>query len=111
MLDAYNSSVGSWLALGPIGAALFIVLIVVMGILFVMYKSIDKICNHLGDMTSAIAESNIALKEVVINNARDQKELLRCITVLTDKVQDMYKKVIRIDSRIWDVINKKDDER
>lgn len=95
-----------WLNLGLPGAALFIVLIIIVLMFRQQGKSIDKLCEKLDNVTDAFSESNITLREVIISNDKDQKELLRYINNLSELVQDMHKRVIRLDTRLYEITKK-----
>lgn len=95
-----------WLNLGLPGAALFIVLTIIILMFRQQGKSIDKLCEKLDDVTNAFSESNLTLREVIIRNDRDQKELLRYINNLSELVQDMHKRVIRLDTRLYEITKK-----
>ena len=95
-----------WLNLGLPGAALFIVLIIIVLMFRQQGKSIDKLCEKLDNVTDAFAESNITLREVIISNDKDQKELLRHINNLSELVQDMHRCVVRLDTRLYEMAKK-----
>lgn len=95
-----------WLNLGLPGGALFIVLIIIVLLFRQQGKSIDKLCEKLDNVTDAFSESNITLREVIICNDKDQKELLRYINNLSELVQDMHKRVVRLDTRLYEMTKK-----
>lgn len=95
-----------WLSLGLPGAALFIVLIIIVLMFRQQGKSIDKLCEKLDNVTDAFSESNITLREVIINNDKDQKELLRYIDNLSELVRDMHKRVVVLDTRLYEMTKK-----
>jgi len=95
-----------WLNLGLPGAALFIVLIIIVLMFRQQGKSIDKLCEKLDNVTDAFSESNITLREVIISNDKDQKELLHYINNLSELVQDMHKRVVRLDTRLYEMTKK-----
>ena len=95
-----------WLNLGLPGAALFIVLIIIVLMFRQQGKSIDKLCEKLDNVTDAFSESNITLREVIISNDKDQKELLRHINNLSELVQDMQVRVVCLDTRLYEMTKK-----
>ncbi len=95
-----------WLNLGLPGAALFIVLTIIVLMFRQQGKSIDKLCEKLDNVTDAFSESNLTLREVIIRNDKDQKELLRYINNLSELVQDMHKRVVRLDTRLYEMTKK-----
>ena len=96
----------NWLNLGLPGAALFIVLIIIVLMFKQQGKSIDKLCEKLDNVTEAFSESNLTLREVIICNDKDQKELLRYISNLSELVQDMHRRVVRLDTRLYEMTKK-----
>ena len=100
----FNSD--KWLNLGLPGAALFIVLIIIVLMFRQQGKSIDKLCEKLDSVTDAFSEFNITLREVIISNDKDQKELLRQINNLSKLVRDMQTHIIRFDTRLYEMTKK-----
>lgn len=92
-----------WLNLGLPGAALFIVLTIIVLMFRQQGKSIDKLCEKLDGVTNAFSESNLTLREVIISNDRDQKELLRNINTLSELVQNMHSRVVCLDTRLYEI--------
>ena len=66
-------------------------------------KSIDKLCEKLDSVANAFSESNLTLREVIISNDRDQKELLRNITALSELVQNTHSRVVCLDTRLYEI--------
>lgn len=98
-------SAGSWLELGIAGAALFIVLIVVLLMFKQQSKSVDKLCTKIDALVTSFSNNNLKLNEVLISNDRDQKEILHKLTEIHEEMVDMHKRVVRIDTRMYDQIN------
>lgn len=101
----------AWLSLGIPGAALFIVLIVVMLMFNQQSKSVGKLCEKIDSLVSSFSENSSKLNEVIITNDKDQKELIRMLGDVHSEISDMYSRVVRIDSRMYDFINKNNNER
>ena len=101
-----NISQDGWLNLGIPGAALFIVLIVVMLMFNQQNKSVSKLCEKIDSLVSSFSENSNKLNEVIITNDKDQKELIRMLGDVHSEISDMYSRVVRIDSRMYDFINK-----
>lgn len=95
----------AWLSLGIPGAALFIVLIVVMLMFNQQSKSVGKLCEKIDSLVSSFSENSSKLNEVIITNDKDQKELIRMLGDVHSEITNMYSRVVRIDSRIYDFIN------
>ena len=100
-----NISQDGWLNLGIPGAALFIVLIVVMLMFNQQNKSVSKLCEKIDSLVSSFSENSNKLNEVIITNDKDQKELIRMLGDVHSEITNMYSRVVRIDSRIYDFIN------
>ena len=100
-----NISQDGWLNLGIPGAALFIVLTVVMLMFNQQNKSVSKLCEKIDSLVSSFSENSNKLNEVIITNDKDQKELIRMLGDVHSEITNMYSRVVRIDSRIYDFIN------
>lgn len=92
----------AWLNLGIPGAALFIVLVIVISMFKQQSKSVDKLCIKIDELVTSFSNNNLKLNEVIISNDKDQKEVLRKLDDINDVVQDMHKRVVRIDTRLYD---------
>ena len=92
----------AWLNLGIPGAALFIVLVIVISMFKQQSKSVDKLCVKIAELVTSYSGNNLKLNEVIISNDKDQKEVLRKLDDINDVVQDMHKRVVRIDARLYD---------
>ena len=92
----------AWLNLGIPGAALFIVLVIVISMFKQQSKSVDKLCIKIDELVTSFSDNNLKLNEVIISNDKDQKEVLRKLDDINDVVQDMHKRVVRIDTRLSD---------
>lgn len=90
-----------WLSLGIPGAALFLVLVVIVLMFRQQNKSVDKLCSKIDDLVSSFSENNLELNKMIISNDRDQKELLRILTEINLLLNDTHKRVIRIDTRTY----------
>ena len=92
----------AWLNLGIPGAALFIVLVIVISMFKQQSKGVDKLCIKIDELVTSFSGNNLKLNEVIISNDKDQKEVLRKLDDINDVVQDMHKRVVRIDTRLYD---------
>ena len=100
----------AWLNLGIPGAALFIVLVIVISMFKQQSKSVDKLCIKIDELVTSFSDNNLKLNEVIISNDKDQKEVLRKLDDINDVVQDMHKRVVRIDTRLYDKSKVKEEE-
>lgn len=92
----------AWLNLGIPGAALFIVLVIVISMFKQQSKSVDKLCIKIDELVTSFSDNNLKLNEVIISNDKDQKEVLRKLDDMNDAMNDMHKRIIRIDTRLYD---------
>ena len=92
----------AWLNLGIPGAALFIVLVIVISMFKQQNKSVDKLCVKIDELVTSFSNNNLKLNEVIISNDKDQKEVLRKLDDMNDTMNDMYKRIVRIDTRLYD---------
>ena len=92
----------AWLNLGIPGAALFIVLVIVVFMFKQQSKSVDKLCTKIDELVTSFSNNNLKLKEVIISNDKDQKEVLRKLDDMCNVMNDMHKRVVRIDVRMYD---------
>ena len=105
VVNISSISQDGWLNLGIPGAALFIVLTVVMLMFNQQNKSVSKLCEKIDSLVSSFSENSNKLNEVIITNDKDQKELIRMLGDVHSEITNMYSRVVRIDSRIYDFIN------
>ena len=92
----------AWLNLGIPGAALFIVLVIVISMFKQQNKSVDKLCIKIDELVTSFSDNNLNLNEVIISNDKDQKEVLRKLDDMNDIMNDMHKRIVRIDTRLYD---------
>ena len=99
----------AWLNLGIPGAALFIVLVIVISMFKQQSKSVDKLCIKIDELVTSFSDNNLKLNEVIISNDKDQKEVLRKLDDMNDIMNDMHKRIVRIDTRLYDKSKIKED--
>ena len=92
----------AWLNLGIPGAALFIVLVIVISMFKQQNKSVDKLCVKIDELVTSFSDNNLKLNEVIISNDKDQKEVLRKLDDMNEIMNDMHKRIVRIDTRLYD---------
>lgn len=92
----------AWLNLGIPGAALFIVLVIVISMFKQQSKSVDKLCIKIDELVTSFSDNNLKLNEAIISNDKDQKEFLRKLDDMNDIMNDMHKRIVRIDTRLYD---------
>lgn len=91
----------AWLNLGVPGAALFIILVVILLIFSQQNKNINKLCDKIDTLVSSFTTNNTTLKEVLLVNDKDQKQTLLMLSDICADVKDIQKRVIRIDTRLY----------
>lgn len=99
----------AWLNLGIPGAALFIVLVIVISMFKQQNKSVDKLCIKIDELVTSFSDNNLKLNEVIISNDKDQKEVLRKLDDMNEIINDMHKRIVRIDTRLYDKSKIKED--
>lgn len=92
----------AWLNLGIPGAALFIVLVIVISMFKQQSKSVDKLCVKIDELVTSFSDNNLKLNEAIISNDKDQKEFLRKLDDMNGIMNDMHKRIVRIDTRLYD---------
>ena len=92
----------AWLNLGIPGGALFIVLVIVISMFKQQNKSVDKLCIKIDELVTSFSDNNLKLNEAIISNDKDQKEVLRKLDDMNDIMNDMHKRIVRIDTRMYD---------
>lgn len=90
----------AWLELGIAGAALFIILTVVVLMFQLQARNVDKLCNKIDEIVTSFAENNLKLNEVILTNDKDQKETLRMLSSISRSINDMHKRVIEMDAKL-----------
>ena len=100
----------AWLNLGIPGAALFIVLVIVVSMFKQQSKSVDKLCTKIDELVTSFSDNNLKLNEVIISNDRDQKEVLRKLDDMNGIMTDMQERIVRIDVRLYDKSKVKEEE-
>lgn len=92
----------AWLNLGIPGAALFIVLVIVISMFKQQNESVDKLCTKIDALVTSFSDNNLKLNEVIISNDKDQKEVLRKLDDMHGIMNDMHKRIVRVDTRLYD---------
>ena len=105
-----NITPEAWLNLGIPGAALFIVLVIVISMFKQQSKSVDKLCTKIDALVTSFSDNNLKLDEVIISNDKDQKEVLRKLDDISVIMNDMHKRLIRVDTRLYNTANVEEEE-
>lgn len=92
----------AWLDLGAVGAALLIVLVIVILMFKQQSNSVDKLCTKIDDLVTSFSNTNQTLSNVIISNDKDQKEVLHKLDDMNAMMTDMQKRIVRIDVRLYD---------
>lgn len=92
----------AWLDLGAVGAALLIVLVLVILMYRQQANSIDKLCAKIDVLVTSFANTNQTLSNVILANDKDQKEVLHKLDDMSALINDMHKRIVRIDVRMYD---------
>lgn len=94
--------------LGAIGAVLLILLVYTV-LLFKFFskinaastKSVDRLCLKIDALISSNTKTDKELKTVLLSNDKDQKATLQLLTQIITSVQDIQKRISRIDDRTF----------
>lgn len=129
-----EQAVKSYTDLGVVGAALLILLIFVI-LMFTLFKfysnqttkmitrfssvetvnqtaSIEKLVTKIDQLITSNAEHTGKLNEVLLANDKDQKVLIRTLDKMQTSLEDILKKVVRIDDRTYSCLgNSKPDRK
>ena len=111
MPNGLATSASDWLDLGAVGAALLIVLVIVVLIFKQQNNSVSMLCTKIDDLITSFSNTNQTLSEVIISNDKDQKEVLRKLDDIRLVMEDMHKRLIRVDVRMYDNIYPKEDHK
>lgn len=98
-----------WLDLGIAGAALFLILIIVVMLFKQNTKGIDKLCTKIDQLVDSLAASNNKLTEVLICNDKDQKQVLNMLNEIYEVMLDIQRRTVRIDTRLFDQSHSKEE--
>lgn len=96
-----SSTVKSFTDLGIVGAALLIVLVIIILVFVSQAKSIDKLCSKIDQLITHNSEETNKLNQVLIANDKDQKTLLKLLANILELVSDISKRTIKIDERTF----------
>lgn len=99
----------AFLNLGVPGAALFIVLVIVVFMFKQQSTSIDKLCTKIDELVTNLADNSLKLNETIVANSREQQEVIHKLDSICKDISDMHKRITRIDTRLFDSLNKKED--
>lgn len=100
MIDVEPISQGSWLELGIAGAALFIILVVVLLMFRQQSKDVGKLCTKIDELVTSFTDNNIKLNEVIIANDRDQKETLHELAEIKMEIKEVHRQVITANAHL-----------
>ena len=119
-----NSALDKFIQLGISGAALVVLLICIILLFRFLTENkrsknandinrIDKLCDKIDALITSNAEHTSRLNEVLMANDKDQKVLIRTLDKVQTSLEEILKKVVRIDDRTYGClgnINKKEEE-
>ena len=107
-----STTANLYIQLGIAGATLFILLIFVV-LLFKFISDnkksksnsdgtrIDKLCDKIDALISSNADHTQKLNEVLLSNDKDQKVTIRTLDKVQGSLEEILKKVVRIDDRTY----------
>lgn len=101
-MDLNQISPDPWLQLGIAGAGMFIVLVVVLLVFANQTKNISRLCEKIDELVTEISKDQIELAKMVTASNKDQTRLNSRIDSLFDRLSEIHKRVIRIDTRLYE---------
>lgn len=111
MVENIALETDAWLNLGIPGAALLIVLIVIMLIFKQQSENITKLCSKIDALVNSFTATNNTLNEVLINNNRDQQDIIRQMSEIHDELRDIHAKIVRVDARLYDHVKQQQEAK
>lgn len=97
-------SASDWLDLGAVGAVLLIVLVIIILMFRQQSNSVDKLCTKIDALVTSFTNTNQTLSNVILSNDKDQKEVLHKLDDMNQLMNDMHKRIVRIDVRMYDQV-------
>lgn len=91
-----------WIDLGISGAALFIVLVIIICLFQMQNKNINRLCDKIDVVITSFADNSTKLTEVIISNDKDQKQVLLYLAEMQEDIKDIQRRVTRVDTRLYD---------
>lgn len=91
-----------WLELGTTGAVLFIVLLVVWLVFHSQNASINRLCDKIDNLIEEFSKNQIELTKMVMANDRDQRQLSTRFDRVFERIDEIHKRVVRIDTRLYE---------
>lgn len=105
-----STTVKQFTDLGIVGAALLIILVIIILVFVSQARSIDKLCTKIDQLITHNSEETNKLNQVLISNDKDQKTLLKLLANILELVTDISKRTIRIDERTFLFLGEKKKE-
>jgi hypothetical protein len=101
-----------YIQLGIAGATLLILLVFVLLLFRFIGENkrskntsdesrVDKLCDKIDALITSNAEHTQKLNEVLLSNDKDQKVLIRTLDKVQASLEEILKKVVRIDDRTY----------
>jgi|GEM_PF-3502569 len=111
-MNVSQTTANLYLQLGIAGATLLILLVFVILLFKFMGESknsknnneisrIDKLCDKIDDLITSNADHTQKLNEVLLANDKDQKVLIRTLDKMQVSLEEILKKVVRVDDRTY----------
>lgn len=91
-----------WLELGIAGAVLLAMLVLMYMQFKFMGENIGRLCDKIDSLVNSISTQDQTVSRSLISNEKDQKEILRILAAQQKIMQDIYKRVVRIDARLYE---------
>lgn len=107
-----STTANLYIQLGIAGATLLILLVFVILLFKFMSDNkksksnsdgtrIDKLCDKIDALITSNADHTQKLNEVLLSNDKDQQVLIRSLNKVESSLEEILKKVVRIDDRTY----------
>lgn len=91
-----------WLELGTTGAVLFIVLFVVWLVFNSHNRSINQLCDKIDRLIGEFSKNQVELARMIMAETKDQQQMTTRLDNLFERTNEIHKRVVRIDTRLYE---------
>lgn len=91
-----------WLELGTTGAVLFIVLFVVWLVFNSHNRGINQLCDKIDRLIGEFSKNQVELARMIMAETKDQQQMTTRLDNLFERTNEIHKRVVRIDTRLYE---------
>ena len=91
-----------WLELGTTGAVLFIVLFVVWLVFNSHNRSVNQLCDKIDRLIGEFSKNQVELARMIMAETKDQQQMTTRLDNLFERTDEIHKRVVRIDTRLYE---------